>query len=94
MKDLELTRYRHHHAAASGPPNEAEGRPNPSAIRSKDGRLYLFSRLVAKGNLSRIGTARILFDSAGDPRDVERMGIPRTEIGPAMVAFSTRRTGL
>lgn len=58
-----------------GDPQEAEGVLNPAAIREKDGQLYLFPRLVARGNYSRIGIARVLFDSAGDPRDVERMGI-------------------
>jgi beta-1,2-mannobiose phosphorylase / 1,2-beta-oligomannan phosphorylase len=59
----------------TGEPNEAEGVLNPAAMRAKDGQLYLFPRLVARGNYSRIGIARVLFDSAGDPRDVERMGI-------------------
>jgi predicted GH43/DUF377 family glycosyl hydrolase len=56
-------------------PNEAEGVLNPAAIRARDGQLYLFPRLVARGNYSRIGIARVLFDSAGDPMGVERMGI-------------------
>jgi len=30
---------------------------------------------VARGNYSRIGIARVLFDRAGDPINVERMGI-------------------
>ena len=41
----------------------------------RDGQLYLFPRLVARGNYSRIGIARVLFDSAGDPMGVERMGM-------------------
>jgi len=40
---------------------------NPAAVRSPDGKLYLFPRLVAKGNYSRIGIARVLFNDAGDP---------------------------
>ena len=56
-------------------PHEIEGVLNPAAIRGPDGQLYLFPRLVAQGNYSRIGVARVLFDSAGDPREVERMGI-------------------
>ena len=44
-------------------------------MRARDGQLYLFPRLVARGNYSRIGIARVLFDAAGEPRDVERMGI-------------------
>jgi predicted GH43/DUF377 family glycosyl hydrolase len=35
----------------------------------------LFPRLVAVGNYSRIGVARALFDEAGDPCGVERLGI-------------------
>jgi beta-1,2-mannobiose phosphorylase / 1,2-beta-oligomannan phosphorylase len=56
-------------------PNEVEGVLNPAAVRARDGQLYLFPRLVARGNYSRIGIARVLFDPAGDPRGVERMGI-------------------
>ena len=41
----------------------------------RTGQLYLFPRLVARGNYSRIGIARVLFDSAGDPIGVERMGM-------------------
>jgi beta-1,2-mannobiose phosphorylase / 1,2-beta-oligomannan phosphorylase len=58
-----------------GDPNEVEGVLNPAAARSLDGQLYLFPRLVARGNYSRIGIARVLFNSAGDPKGVERMGI-------------------
>jgi predicted GH43/DUF377 family glycosyl hydrolase len=53
---------------------EVEGVLNPAAARGPDGQLYLFPRLVAKGNFSRIGIARVLFDKAGDPVGVERMG--------------------
>ena len=59
----------------AGDPNEVEGVLNPAAVRARDGQLYLFPRLVARGNYSRIGIARVLFDSAGDPIGVERMGI-------------------
>jgi predicted GH43/DUF377 family glycosyl hydrolase len=58
-----------------GNPNEVEGVLNPAAIRARDGQLYLFPRLVARGNFSRIGIARVLFDGSGDPTGVERMGI-------------------
>lgn len=58
-----------------GDPNEIEGVLNPAAIRGRDGQLYLFPRLVARGNYSRIGIARVIFDSHGDPKDVERIGI-------------------
>jgi len=58
-----------------GEANEIEGVLNPAAMRGRDGQLYLFPRLVAKDNYSRIGIARVLFNPAGDPTGVERMGI-------------------
>jgi predicted GH43/DUF377 family glycosyl hydrolase len=58
-----------------GDPDEVEGVLNPAAIRGRDGQLYLFPRLVAHGNYSRIGMARVLFDASGDPIGVERMGV-------------------
>jgi predicted GH43/DUF377 family glycosyl hydrolase len=58
-----------------GNPNEVEGVLNPAAARGPDGELYLFPRLVAKGNYSRIGIARVVFSEAGDPTGVERLGI-------------------
>src|SRR5580698_7622909 len=56
-------------------PREAEGVLNPAAARGPDGVLYLFPRLVARGNYSRIGIARVQFNKAGDPCGVERLGI-------------------
>jgi predicted GH43/DUF377 family glycosyl hydrolase len=58
-----------------GNPQESEGVLNPGAMRGRDGNLYLFPRLVAKGNYSRIGIARVQFNGAGDPTGVERLGI-------------------
>jgi predicted GH43/DUF377 family glycosyl hydrolase len=58
-----------------GNPHEVEGVLNPGAVRGPDGELYLFPRMVAKGNYSRIGIARVRFDGAGDPIGVERLGI-------------------
>ena len=58
-----------------GNPMEVEGVLNPAAVRGPDGQLYLFPRLVAQGNYSRIGIARVLFNAAGDPTGVERLGI-------------------
>ena len=58
-----------------GNPMEVEGVLNPAAIRGPDGELYLFPRLVARGNYSRIGIARVLFNTSGDPTGVERLGI-------------------
>ncbi len=40
-----------------GNPQEVEGILNPAAVRGPDGKLYLFPRLVAKGN--RIGVVRL-----------------------------------
>ncbi len=56
-------------------PFEVEGILNPAAARGPDGQLYLFPRLVGAGNFSRIGILRVLFDSAGEPRGVERLGV-------------------
>ena len=58
-----------------GNPQEIEGVLNPAAVRGSDGHLYLFPRLVAQGNFSRIGIARVKFNQAGDPCGVERLGI-------------------
>src|ERR1700690_917956 len=75
MSDFQLRRLGLLMEPEPGNPLEAEGVLNPAAIRAKDGQLYLFPRLVARGNYSRIGIARVLFDSAGDPMSVERMGV-------------------
>lgn len=55
-------------------PEEVLGVLNPGAARSRDGRLYLFPRVVAAGNYSRIGIAEVIFDAAGEPVGVERRG--------------------
>jgi predicted GH43/DUF377 family glycosyl hydrolase len=54
---------------------EVERVLNPAGVRGPDGHYYLFPRLVAKGNYSRIGIARVKFDDDGDPVGVERLGI-------------------
>jgi len=54
---------------------ESEGVLNPAAVRGPDGDLYLFPRLVEKGNYSRIGIAKVIFNEKGDPIDVKRIGI-------------------
>src|SRR6185295_12420569 len=56
-------------------PLEAEGVLNPAAVRGPDGQFYLFPRLVARGNYSRIGIARVKYNKTGDPVGVERLGI-------------------
>jgi predicted GH43/DUF377 family glycosyl hydrolase len=58
-----------------GNPREVEGVLNPGGVRGPDGQFYLFPRLVARGNYSRIGIARVKFNEAGDPVGVERLGI-------------------
>jgi beta-1,2-mannobiose phosphorylase / 1,2-beta-oligomannan phosphorylase len=58
-----------------GEPREAEGVLNPASARGRDGELYLFPRLVARGNYSRIGRARVRFDEGGTPSGVERLGV-------------------
>ncbi|HLQ35454.1 MAG TPA: glycosidase [Chloroflexota bacterium] len=55
--------------------HEVCGVLNPACARGPDGELYLFPRLVAEGNYSRIGVARVRFNEAGDPVSVERLGI-------------------
>src|SRR5436309_1018698 len=56
-------------------PREAGGVLNPAATRGPDGQLYLLPRLVAAGNYSRIGLARVLFSQGGTPVGVERLGV-------------------
>ncbi|KQO60027.1 glycoside hydrolase family 130 protein [Curtobacterium sp. Leaf261] len=55
-------------------PFEAEGVLNPGSGRGPDGELYLLPRLVATGNVSRIGIARVVVED-GVPVGVERQGI-------------------
>ncbi|HLS11351.1 MAG TPA: hypothetical protein VK050_04270 [Flavobacteriaceae bacterium] len=54
---------------------EVEGVLNPAVARGPDGHLYIFPRLVAKNNYSRIGIAKVNFNDAGDPENVKRLGI-------------------
>lgn len=56
-------------------PLEAGGVLNPAGVRGPTGEYLLFPRLVAPGNYSRIGIARMLYDADGVPNDVERLGI-------------------
>jgi beta-1,2-mannobiose phosphorylase / 1,2-beta-oligomannan phosphorylase len=57
-----------------GDPNEAEGVLNPASGRGADGELYLLPRLVADGNISRVGLARVVVED-GVPVGVEREGV-------------------
>ena len=75
MSALQLRRIGQLMEPEPGNPHEVEGVLNPGAARGPDGHLYLFPRLVAKGNYSRIGIARVKFDNSGDPCGVERLGI-------------------
>lgn len=56
-------------------PTEAWGVLNPASARDRAGELFLFPRLVAEGNYSRVGKARVLFDDEGVPTGAERQGI-------------------
>lgn len=53
-------------------PNEVEGVLNPATAWGADGELYLFPRLVAQGNVSRVGRARVVITD-GVPTGVERL---------------------
>lgn len=56
-------------------PNEAEGVLNPASGRTTDGRVFLLPRLVAAGNVSRVGLAEVMLSDAGIPVRVERHGV-------------------
>ncbi len=53
---------------------EAEGVLNPATGHSADGNLYLLPRMVASGNVSRVGLARVVIED-GVPIGVEREGV-------------------
>ncbi|ALE07716.1 glycosidase [Arthrobacter sp. ERGS1:01] len=53
---------------------EVEGVLNPASGRGADGELYLLPRLVARGNVSRIGIARVNVVD-GVPSSVSREGV-------------------
>jgi predicted GH43/DUF377 family glycosyl hydrolase len=61
-------------APEPGEPSEALGVLNPASGRGQDGRLYLLPRMVAAGNVSRVGLARILVEN-GVPVGVRRRGV-------------------
>lgn len=54
--------------------NEADGVLNPATAWGPDGELYLYPRLVAAGNVSRVGRARVIITD-GVPTGVERLGV-------------------
>jgi predicted GH43/DUF377 family glycosyl hydrolase len=53
---------------------EVEGVLNPGSGHTPDGALFLLPRLVAAGNVSRVGLARVILDD-GVPVGVEREGV-------------------
>ncbi|MGO4783005.1 glycoside hydrolase family 130 protein [Cryobacterium sp. W22_MBD10_FK3] len=53
---------------------ETEGVLNPGSGHTPDGTLYLLPRLVASGNVSRVGLARVIIEN-GVPTGVEREGV-------------------
>jgi predicted GH43/DUF377 family glycosyl hydrolase len=53
---------------------EAEGVLNPASGRTPDGRLHLLPRMVAAGNISRVGLVEVQLTD-GVPTGVERVGI-------------------
>ena len=55
-------------------PYEVEGVLNPATAWGTDGELYLYPRLVAEGNVSRVGKARVVLVD-GVPTRVERQGV-------------------
>lgn len=75
MSGFQLQRLTQIMEPEPGNPLEVAGVLNPAVVRGPDGLLYLFPRLVAQGNYSRIGIARVKFDESGDPTGVERLGI-------------------
>ncbi|MFF2847539.1 glycosidase [Streptomyces sp. NPDC058001] len=57
-----------------GEAHEVEGVLNPASGRTPDGRLHLLPRLVAEGNVSRVGLAEVTLEE-GVPIGVERRGV-------------------
>lgn len=57
-----------------GDPQEEEGVLNPATAWGPEGELYLFPRLVGRGNRSVVGRARVVIEN-GVPVGVERLGI-------------------
>ncbi|MEP6760462.1 MAG: glycosidase [Sporichthyaceae bacterium] len=57
-----------------GDPLEELGVLNPASGRTPDGTLHLLPRLVAAGNVSRVGLAEVLIEN-GVPVGVERKGV-------------------
>jgi predicted GH43/DUF377 family glycosyl hydrolase len=56
----------------SGAPDEVEGVLNPACTRTRSGELLLYPRMVASGNVSRVGLVRNA--GSGSAVDFERLG--------------------
>ncbi len=56
----------------NGDPSEAEGILNPASARTRDGKLLLYPRDVARGNISRVGLTEAVAD--GDRFSFRRNG--------------------
>ena len=85
--DFEVMRLGVIMSADADEPNEAWGVLNPGGVRFSDGFMHLFPRLVAEGNYSRIGHARVREEN-GRPVGVERLGLALEptepyEVGPS-----------
>ena len=74
MIPYRLTRLGIVMAPDPGDPLEAEGVLNPATGHTPDGRLHLLPRVVAAGNVSRVGLAEVVVED-GVPVGVERRGI-------------------
>jgi len=74
IQDFAVTRLGVIMSPEAHEPHEAWGILNPAGIRSPDGTMDLFPRLIAEGNYSRIGHARVRFEG-GAPVGAERLGV-------------------
>ena len=66
---------------------------NPASGRDRDGRLYLLPRLVAAGNVSRVGLAEVVVDGGAPGRGRARRRRPRARRGLGARARPRRRRG-
>jgi predicted GH43/DUF377 family glycosyl hydrolase len=87
VTDFEVMRLGVIMSADPADPREAWGVLNPGGARFSDGFMHLFPRLVAEGNFSRIGHARVREEN-GRPNGVERLGLALEptepyEVGPS-----------
>ncbi len=73
-RDFEATRLGVIMSPQAGNPHEAWGVLNPGGVRSADGTMHLFPRLIAEGNYSRIGHVSVNFEE-GRPLGVTRLGL-------------------